>query len=296
MSAHPYVSWRPLDSLGLWATAGYGGGPIEVDDDAADVEGSDMRRIAAAGGVHATLSDSQLLPGGTTSLTARGEGAYTWQDVTGRGLVEPLMVQVWRGRVAVEGSHERTLPWGGRIRPALELGVRYDGGRDMAGAGVEIGGGLRYAEPWGRQIEGRGRMLAAHQSGYREWAAGGRISLDLGGDRQGLSVSVAPTYGQTASGVHRLWGSGAADVAAGTGSEAQAGVDADVSYGILVAGETLVTPYGRIAATEDGTRRYQVGGKLEVGPAFTLDLTGEYAVTPAGSANQQVSFEGVVRL
>ena len=294
LSAHPYLSWSPVDALGLWATVGYGGGPLEVDDDAADVQSTEMRRLAAAGGLRVTLNDERLLPGGTTSLTARGEGAYTWSDVAERTLIDPLMAQVWRGRVTIEGAHERELPWGSHVRPALEVGVRYDGGEGMDGAGVEVGGGLRYAEPWGLKIEGRGRMLIAHQRGYREWAAGGRVSLDLGRQRQGLSLSVAPSYGQTASGVHRLWESGAA-VVSGAGSEAQAGVDADASYGILVAGETLVTPYGGITATEDGRRRYRVGGKLEVGPAFSLDLKGEHAAAPTGIAQQRVSIEGTLR-
>lgn len=168
LSAHPYLSWMPLEALGLWATVGYGGGQIELDDEEADLQSSDLRRLGAAGGLQGTLNDENLLSGGTTSLTARGEGVYTWSDVTGRDLIEPLMAQVWRGRLAIEGAHERALPWGSRIRPALEVGVRYDGGEGMAGAGVEVGGGLRYAEPWGLKIEGRARMLVAHQSGYRE--------------------------------------------------------------------------------------------------------------------------------
>ena len=297
LSAHPYVSWTPVDALGVWATAGYGGGPIEVDDDAADLQSSDMRRIAAAGGVHATLSDEHLLPGGTTSLTARGEGAYTWHDVSGRGLIEPLMVQVWRARLALEGSHERLLPWGGRIRPALEVGARYDGGQGMAGAGVEVGGGLHYADRSGLTIEGRGRMLVAHQSGYQEWAAGGRVSLDLGRDGQGLSVSVTPSYGQTASGVRRLWQDGAAHLtsAAPDGNGARATVAADLSYGIPFTDEALFTPYGGIAAVEDGTLRYHVGGKLELTPAFSLDLKGEHAAVPAGTAEQRISIAGTVR-
>ena len=253
------------------------------------MQSSDMRRIAAAGGVQATLSDERLLPGGTTSLTARGEGAYTWHDVTGRGLIEPLAVQVWRGRLAVEGSHERLLPWGGRIRPALEVGVRYDGGRGMAGAGVEIGGGLTWAEPWGLQIEGRGRLLAAHQSGYREWAAGGRVSLDLRRDGQGLSVSVTPGYGQTASGVRRLWQDGVAHLtsAASRGNDARASVAADVRYGIPFTDEALFTPYGGIAAIDNGALRYHAGGKLEFAPAFSLDLRGEHAAVPAGTVEQR---------
>ena len=297
LSAHPYVSWSPIEALGLWATVGYGGGQLEVDDEEADLQSSDMRRLGAGGGLEATLRDEQLLPGGTTSVTARGEGAYTWSDVAGRDLIEPLMVQVWRGRFAIEGAHERALPWGSRIRPAVEVGVRYDGGEGMAGAGVEVGAGLRYVELWGLKIEGRARMLVAHQSGYREWAAGGRVSLDLGSDRQGLSVSVAPSYGRTASGVDGLWEGGASDVATSAiARSAQGRVDAKLSYGMLVADQALITPYGGVTAIGDGTRRYQIGAKLNTGPVFSLDLKGEYALTGSGTANQKVGIQGTVRL
>ena len=296
LSAHPYLSWSPAEALGLWATAGYGGGRLEVDDAAADVQSSDLRRLAAAGGLQAALSDERLLPGGTTSVTARTEGAYTWSGVAGGGLIEPLTAPVWRGRLALEGAHERALPWGSRIRPALEVGVRYDGGEGMAGAGVEVGGGLRYAEPWGLTIEGSGRMLVAHQSGYREWAAGGRLSLDLGRDRQGLSVSVAPSYGRTASGVQRLWESGAPASANAAGAAQQGRVDAELSYGVLLAGQALITPYGGVSAAGDGARRYQVGGRLDVGPAFNLTLTGEHHLSPSGAAHQKVRVRGTLRL
>ena len=299
VSAHPYVSWTPVEALGLWATVGYGGGQLAVAAEAADVQSSAISRIAAGGGMQATLSDDEmLLPGGITSVTARGEGAYTWTDVAGRALIEPLTVQVWRGRFAVEGAHDRQLPRGSRLRPAVEVAVRYDGGEGMAGAGVEIGAGLRYAAPWGLALEGHGRMLVAHQSGYREWAAGGRLNLDLAPNRQGFSASVAPSYGATASGVDRLWDGGAAAVAtSATGTSAPQGrVDAELSYGILAADEVLFIPYGGITAVEDGTWRYQVGGKLELEPDFGLTIEGAHDAAPSGDANQTLSIDGRVRL
>ena len=299
LSAHPYLSWSPVEALGLWATIGYGGGSLEVDDEAAEVDASDMTRIAAAGGLQATMSDERLLPGGTTSLTARGEGAYTWTDMAGSELIEPLTVQVLRGRLAVEASHERTLPWGSSIRPALEVGVRYDGGDGLVGVGLEIGGSLRYLLPWGLTVEGRGRMLAVHQSAYEEWAAGGRLSLDLGQGRHGLSVSVAPSYGRTASGIQRLWENGVPNLTnSGNGVNGTMGrVDTELSYGIPVADtHVVVTPYGGMSLSGDGTQQYQVGGKLDLGSALRLDLKGEHGVAPSGSVSQSVGIEGTLRL
>ena len=256
-----------------------------------------MTRVAATGGLQATLTDELLLPGGTTSVTARGEGAYTWTDVPGSGLIAPLAVPVWRGSLAVEGAHERALPGGSRIRPAVEVGVRYDGGDGMAGAGLELGGSLRYLVPWGLTLEGRGRFLVAHESAYQEWAAGGRVSLELSRSRQGLSLSLAPSYGRTASGVQRLWERGAAALVPSAAGTPRGRLDAEVSYGIPVADDQiLVTPYGRVSLNDGGTQRFQVGGRLELGPAFQLDLKAEHGVRPSGDTSRSIALEGTLRL
>ena len=299
LSAYPYLSWSPLQALGLWATLGYGGGSLEVDDEAAEAAASDLTRIAGAGGLQASLTDRYLLPGGTTSVTAKGEGSYTWTAVAGSGLIEALTVQVWRGRLAVEGAHERELPWGASIRPAVEVGVRYDGGDGMPGAGVEVGGGLRYLVPWGLTLEGRGRYLAAHQSAYQEWAAGGRLSLDLTDNRQGLSVSLAPSYGHTASGVQHLWTSGISnlDPAAAAGRAPLGRLDAEISYGIPVADHhLLITPFGGASLTGDGSQRYQLGGRLQLGTGFSLSIEGEHAASPSGTTDHTLSFDGTLNL
>ena len=182
--------------------------------------------------------------------------------------------------------------------PALEAGVRYDGGDGMPGAGVEVGGGLRYLVPWGLSLEGRGRYLVAHQSAYREWAAGGRLSLDLTDNRHGLSVSLAPSFGHTASGVQHLWASGAGglDPAAAAGRAPLGRLDAEISYGIPVAGHRLfITPFGGVALTADGSQRYQLGGTLDLGAGFSLSVEGEHAASPAG-ADQTLSIDGTLDL
>ena len=298
LSAYPYLSWSPLQALGLWAAFGYGGGSLEVDDEAAEAAAGDLTRIAGAGGLQATLTDEYLLPGGTTSVTANGEGFYTWTGVAGGGLIEPLTVQVWRARLAVEGAHERELPWGAGIRPAVEVGVRYDGGDAMPGAGVEVGGGLRYLVPWGLTLEGRGRYLVAHHSAYREWAAGGRLSLDLTDNRRGLSLSLAPSFGHTASGVQHLWSSGAAALDPAAAGRAPLGrLDAEISYGLPVAGHRLlITPYGGLSLTADGSQRYQLGSTLQLDPGLSLSVEGQHAASPAGDPGQSLTIDATLDL
>ena len=201
-------------------------------------------------------------------------------------------------RERFESAHERALPWGSRIRPALEVGVRYDGGDGMPGVGLEIGGSLRYLVPWGLTVEGRGRFLVVHESAFQEWAAGGRLSLALGPNRHGLSLSLAPSYGRTASGVEHLWASGVANLtpSADAGSAALGRLDAELSYGIPVADDrVLITPYGGVSLTDAGTQRFQVGGKLELGPALCLDLRGEHGVQPSGDESQRIGIDGTLR-
>ena len=49
-SIHPYVGWQTPGDLSLWATAGHGWGEVEVDDDSADAQASDLtQRMVAAG-------------------------------------------------------------------------------------------------------------------------------------------------------------------------------------------------------------------------------------------------------
>ena len=76
-----------------------------------------------------------------------------------------------RVRLLLTGRHRHVLATGAALTPNVELGLRYDDGAAETGAGVELGGGLRYADPVrGLTVEATARALLAHEDGgYEEW-------------------------------------------------------------------------------------------------------------------------------
>ena len=95
--------------------------------------------------------------------------------------IEGAKADVTRLRLILDASRPFALGES-TLTPALEVGVRHDGGDAETGAGVELGAGLGWADPAsGVSAELRGRWLAAHESsGYEEWGVSG-----LGAHRPG---------------------------------------------------------------------------------------------------------------
>ena len=102
-------------------------------------------------------------------LAARADASFARMQ-TGRGeeAVDGLRADAWRLRGGLEASKRFALPDGAALSPFAELAARRDGGDGVAGSGVELAGGLRYAAA-GVSVEARGRWLAAHsEKGVRE--------------------------------------------------------------------------------------------------------------------------------
>ena len=131
---------------------------------------------------------------------------------------------------------------------------------------------MRYRVPQvGLTAEGYGRWLAVHEGALQEWGVGAMVTIDPGMDRRGLSASVTPSWGETATGVQRLWQQGAAGPAWYGTSRAQ--VDAQLGYGVPVfGGRSVLTPFGAMNLAGDEARRYRLGGSLATSRWTTLSL------------------------
>ena len=171
-----------------------------------------------------------------------------------------------RLRVALDASRPFALG-GGTLTPSLEVGLRHDGGDAETGTGVEFGAGLRY-EGDGIAVAGSARWLVAHEAaGYEEWGASGSVRIDPGDSGRGLSLTLAPTVGNAASGTGNLWSAAdARGLAPGTEFEAARRLDAEVGYGAC----HVRRPLHRHAPC----RRVAVGRRARVPPGLAADLGG----------------------
>ena len=294
-SINPYVGWQAPSGLNLWGTAGYGWGEVEIDDQAADAQTSDLTQQMVAAGVNGPLvSSDQVIDGGTTSLRLKAETAFTWVELDGAGTLRSVNLNASRQRLMFEGLHAQTLASGATLTPSFEIGMRYDGGDGETGNSMEIGGGLRYADPAsGLTVEGRARTVPVHSGDYREWGVSGLVRLDPGAAGLGLALTVQPAWGQTGSGVQRLWETGMTRGAA-PANQAGGRMNARLAYGLGTPwdGQGVLTPYTDVSLSGEGSRRLSLGGQFTIGPSVRMSLEGVHSRPVRGLTNHGIMLRG----
>ena len=280
-SVHPYARVDVSERLSLWGVLGYGTGEVMLATDAnggrwtADT----TLRMAAAGArsvlVPATESGGLELAARTDALLMR----ITSEAVSGgdAGNLAASEADTSRLRLILEGSRSFAVG-GGTLTPSLEAGLRHDGGDAETGTGVELGAGLRYADPGsGLTVEGSVRTLVAHEaSGYEEWGASGSVRLDPGASGHGLSLTLRPAWGAASGGAGRLWGlRDARSFAANEELDAQGRLDTEIAYGFgAFGGRGLATPYAGLGLSQDGDRTWRAGARWSLGPVLAMSLDG----------------------
>ena len=298
-SVHPYVGWTTSD-FGLWASVGFGRGGLTLDDSEADAQESDLTQWSVgAGGSVTLLSTDWFIAGGTTAVKLKADGFLATATVSEseNKLLQELTVGVNQARAAIEASHAQHFAGGASLKPTLEIGGRFDGGDGETGAGLEVGGGLTYADPGaGLKVAATGRALVVRDGNYGEWGVSGLLQWDPDAAGHGLMMSVRPTFGVTASGVNGLWEHGTFDLLAG--SDQPGGlVKAEIGYGLPAFGPAgAITPYIGASLTDAGDHSLSLGGRIELGQMMELGLEAELRESARGGmVEHDITLEGSVR-
>ncbi len=290
----PYAHWQPRPGLGLWSLLGVGWGKIDL-------------KAARAPRMHTTGLNSWLVAvGGRQALTtwqgidlaAKTDAFLTTVQSKGKTNLPVARGHAQRMRLLMEGRTAVEVSSVSRLSPYMQLGGRYDSGTAEQGLGAELGGGVAYTRTdLGLSVEAQGRYLLAHKDGaFEDWGASVNVRMDPGVAGQGAYLTVAPVWGQTASGVDQLWGNAAGiPQVAGNATMPAAGwrphrLAVDVGYGLALADERgFLTPYGGLALAGPGSSRYRLGSRLALSSSLAVTLEGERAEQPGQEPAHGVS-------
>ena len=292
-SVHPYLRYAVSERLSMWGILGLGRGEMTLDDKESEQKiDTDIEMSMGAFGVRGAL-----LKTGGVELAVKSDLLLTQVEADEKDGLESISASTSRFRGMVEASRAVALESGGSLRPSVEAGLRHDGGDAEEGAGLELGGRIRYTNPaWGLTMEVSGRGLMAHaEDGAREWGVDGSLRLAPGAQGRGLSLKMGSTWGEASSGVERLWSQRSAADLARDGEEGAASFDAEVGYGLSAPGGGLLTPYGGLTISNGGTETYRAGGRLKIGRFFSMSLEGDRRERIDDDPDHGVMLRGVLR-
>ena len=254
-AAYPYVQWSDGPSS-VWAAAGGGWGSAENVRETGRVGTSDLSLRLGLVEVRQGLD-----PLGGVHFAVRADAA--WAELrTGAGeeTIDSQAAAVNQVRAGAELS--RPVRWdnGVSLSPFGEVHVRRDGGAGQTGTGLEVVGGTRLAA--GRvRVDAQGRLLVLHSaSGYRERGVG--VTLGVGSrDREGLSLSVSPRWGDAATGGGTLWQEQVYRRYVPEAMGDEWALDARGEYGVRLPSGGLLTWFGSLSQSAYG-KRFIVGGRV----------------------------------
>ncbi len=288
-SVNPYVAWFSGErGNAAWATGGFGWGDVEVKDEREALRNSPARMLTGAAG-----GSYQVLETGIGGVRVKAEGWAGRVLVDGGERIDSVTLDMQRARLALEWTQGFRSADGNEVAIALEGGMRYDNGDGINGTSGEVGGGLRYSNVRvGLTAEGRGRLLISAREGYEEWGFGGMIQFDPATRGQGLSIRVAPSYGDAASGVNRLWDQGVSSAVQDRNLTMGPNLDTEVAYGLA---GFRGTPYSGFRLAENGARAFSSGLRYGLGSGLGVRIEGTRREGAFGAAQHAVGVRGRLR-
>ena len=271
-TVHPYARVRLGERMSAWGLAGYGKGELTLTAAGGERVATGLRMRMGAVGARGTLVPAAA--GGGFELALKTDAL--WMRVISEA-AEGLpgeRADARRLRLVLDASRVVETAGGATLTPRFEVGVRRDGGDTGNGTGLEVGAGLRYARS-AVTVEGRVRALALHEaSGYEEWGASGSVRVDPSASGRGFSLTLAPTWGDAASAVERLWSlRDPGGLAANAEFEPRPRLDAELGYGVGAShGLGIMTPYAGFTLSGGAHRALRTGVRWNASPSATVIL------------------------
>ncbi|MXW53726.1 MAG: hypothetical protein F4Z66_07040 [Gammaproteobacteria bacterium] len=264
-SVMPYGAYKPNPKAVIWGVVGRGGGEATTTVVNSSNESSDLTTSLGMFGASARFASQ-----GRMEFGIRGDAAFANMETDdGTGAADALEAAVNRARLGLEAAMHYSSPGGPTITPYGELNLRYDGGDGVTGSGVEVAGGLRINTS-NFELDARGHTVAAH-SGDDFAESGFSLMATFNPNRtmNGLSISIAPSWGQTSRSQSVVWTNSNFDqmpfnTGGGLGVNNGLTMNANVGYGMFVNHDRfLLTPYFEYSQSSKDNTSMLLGAELK---------------------------------
>ncbi len=294
-AAIPYAALQASERLKLWGAAGYGTGEVTLKTAMGGSYRADTSWSMAAAGLRGDL----LAPpteGSGPALALTSDALWTRTSSEKTRDLAASDSDATRLRLGLEGSYRMALESGGHLTPKLEIGARHDGGDAETGFGVEIGGGIAWADPGlGLSLDVSGRTLIAHGNDDlkdRGYAAALAFDPDPA-TRRGPSLSLRQEFGgQAQGGLDALFQPAALEDR--TGTEASSRWAMEAAYGFpAFGGRWTGSPHVGLGLAT-GARDYSVGWRLAPetnAPDLSFGVKASRRETDTDAPEHTVGFE-----
>ena len=268
---YPFVGYKAGDRLSLWGVAGYGEGDLELT-----LEGGEPQTTGLKLAMAATGARGELMSGGDGFLLSlETDGLFVRTSSGDTADLAASEADASRLRLGLDASWALATESGGRLRPAFEVGLRHDGGDAETGMGVDIGGGIEWADPaLGLAVDLHAHGLLAHEAGgFAERGVSGSVLWDRDrSSERGLEATLSQSLGASGRAGDLLErrtmaGLGQADDGGSTGR-----LDAKLGYGLAVFGNRFTgTPWIGVGLS-GSARDYTLGWRFRPSGGTSLDL------------------------
>lgn len=194
----PWVRHAPGERLSAWGVAGYGTGSLTLELEGTPAMRTDVHLRMTAAGLRGLLVD-----GGDDGLTLAAKSDATFVRISSGavsgvdGKLAAASANVIRLRLGLEGSRPFRLANGSVITPAVEVGLRRDGGDAETGVGVDAGAAIAWRNAGrglGAELRGHG-SLAHEEEGFSERGISASFTWDPVTDDRGPLLSLTRTMG-----------------------------------------------------------------------------------------------------
>ena len=275
---YPYARVEINERISAWGLFGHGRGDVTLSPDTQAPVSTDIGLNMGALGMEGMLSDGSGASG--LNLTVKSDAMWVKIESDEMLGLDSTHANVSRLRLMLEGMRVFHVAPDATLTPTGQVGVRYDEGDAETGFGLDVVGGLRYSA--GRlTIEGTVRTLLAHEdSDYEEWGASGAIRVTPDASGRGLSFTLAPAWGNTASKADQLWaGQAPVDLPTSGPTRPGARLNAEFGYGMMSAADYrgILTPYAGLSLGNGSSQSYRTGARWQMAPETTLALEASHA-------------------